>query len=969
MSPLRLTLRSLRSVLSLSLAAGAVAGLSCVPQSAPEGLRSSPPGEGPQVVFQWAEGEALSVPFPNDLLTRADRSASTGRRLNLSTLAPTALAGSLQKDLLAHDGFSAFAPITVAFDAPLDVAALDGRGRPFEADPVLVVALGGQAQPGERVALDFGRGLYPLSVGDVRGYFPFGAHAGEDNLLFETRARGRAVANLRPGGDDPVLDLMDWYERETHTLILRPLEPLKPATTYAVVLTEALKGENGESVRSPFDWVHHMQQREALHLLPEALAQHGRSLDEVAFVWTFTTGSITEELEQMHSGLAGQGGWRWLGERFDPEIYVDRLRAADQAPALLPAASLQRALPALAEVIAPEADLVRWGEALAPVAALVGGSFVAPQFLVEEIALPHQEGRPVIGETARFLPLRALAPQEVGEALVPFWCAVPQATAAHQPPFPVVIYLPDQQRSRADLLLWAGDLAAQGFATCGLDLFGQGVRLAPEQEQALDELTLAGRAPEGSPGRPAPLRRSWQQSRARDLDQDGLVDPDGDTFSIDLVHMRDVQRQRVLEVAQFVRVLRSFDGAQSWESRFAGGSLRGDFDGDGRVDFGGPQVAIHLSGQGMGANTALIAGALDPQIGRVAAVSAGGGYLDLLARSAQPGLREGLWSAALGPLVIGSLSSYGETILSFITPTAGALAGSPIEGAEETLGLPFGRELRMKVGDRVELLNLRTGAVGQTQVDAAGNFRVAVAADAPIGQTLWLAQQRAQQQGRALDEGLLGDPLRLSLIGSDGRRRAIEVFDQAARYLGVDWAAGQPLVALSQGLGLKRQSPQLRRWLATAQILLDPADPVHYMAKLVQDPPEGAQDRGVFLLLTAGDTQVPVSAGLSLSRAAGLIDRAGDDALVAEEAVRSLARVRPLVDVDADWAGAQAAPTLARPQRRRVEGPAGPIVLRQAYLGPEGAHGVGAPGVVVEGDWDAHRALVAEIAAFLSGGE
>ena len=58
------------------------------------------------------------------------------------------------------------------------------------------------------------------------------------------------VPNLYPIDGDPVDDLLPFYERSSKTLLLRPVVPLHEESTYAVVLTERLIGEDGEPIRS-----------------------------------------------------------------------------------------------------------------------------------------------------------------------------------------------------------------------------------------------------------------------------------------------------------------------------------------------------------------------------------------------------------------------------------------------------------------------------------------------------------------------------------------------------------------------------------------------------------------------------------------------------------------------------------------------------------------------------------------------
>lgn len=967
-----------RALLCSGVAAGA---LSCLPQNDPVGLRATPKGSGPRVRFLLDASGGPEAPYPNDVFTRADRTSATGRRLNLSRIASTTLESDLRSALLESDGFSPFAPIEVPFDAPLDLAALDGRGRDPKDDPVLVLALGSGQRFGERVDLDLGRGLFPLSVADPRGYFPDDARGGADNLVFETVDEDRDGdgqfgadedtdadgvfdrPNLRAGGTDPARDLLDYYERETNTLLLRPLEPLQQGTTYAVVLTEALHGADGAPVRSPFDWVHHIEQTDALARLPEALALHGRDLSQVAFVWTFTTQTVTQTLDTLRAGLNGEGVFEALATDYGVEVRVDRLRSAGEAAGILPGAALRAALPALAPVVAPGANVQAWQRDLESVAYLVGGAFVSPDLMVDDDGERAGGVLRAADEDERFRLDLQTGDLTVGRTEVPFWCAVPIPSAGRQPPYPVAIYLPDHQRSRADVLAWAGSMARAGLVSCGLDLFGQGVRLTAAQQAALDAVVFAEGQPEGTPGRPAPLRASWEAARARDLDNDGQPDPDADTFAIDLVHARDIQRQRAVEVAQFVRVLRAFDGVRRWETRFAAGTLAGDFDGDDRVDFGGPGVGIHLTGLGTGANTATLVAGIEPEVSRLAAVSPGGGLTDVVARSAMPGLRERFWAGAFGPLVLGAPGPSGETILSFLAPAGNGLAG----GSE---ALPFGRESRLVAGDRVVLTNLRSSERREGRVDAEGTVRVGVPADAALPTALRLAAQLAMQEGDLLPYTRLGDPLRFEVFERGGRRRRIEAFDQALTYLGITWPVGQALTALSRGLGFRRQTPGLRHWLSNAQVLLDPADPINYAHRLVQRPPPGALNRGALFVLTAGDGAVPVASGLALTRAAGLVDRAADAELVAVDAVRSLARVSPLVDVDNLSSGQTAAdpPKLATPQRREVNLAGGPLVVRHAWLGAEGAHGFGPPGSGSDAEWDGPGALGALVAGFLVDG-
>jgi hypothetical protein len=109
----------------------ALAALSCAPRlgEAPEGLVVGQETAGPRVVFDLDARPLPEIPFPNDLATRPDATSPTGRRLNLSLLGPTLLESTVRAKADRLDGFGTFSPITVRFDAPVDVEDVRTRHR------------------------------------------------------------------------------------------------------------------------------------------------------------------------------------------------------------------------------------------------------------------------------------------------------------------------------------------------------------------------------------------------------------------------------------------------------------------------------------------------------------------------------------------------------------------------------------------------------------------------------------------------------------------------------------------------------------------------------------------------------------------------------------------------------------------------------------------------------------------------
>ena len=935
------------------LAALILAG--CLTDDPPEGLRRTPAGSGPRVVFDLETRPLADLPLPNDVLTRADRDSPTGRRVNLSLVADTELEQALRAQAFQLDGFGTFSAISVRFGAPLDVRALRGVGRPFEADPVLVLDIGEGSSFGERFDLDLGRGHFPLDLPSPDAYFDQDPRAGEGNLIFETVDEDTDGDGELDVGEDTDADgrldrpnsldgeLLTFYERETDTLVLRPLEPLRPGRTYAVVLTDDVVGTDGAPVQSPFEWVHHNRQTEALQRLPQALAKHGLDTDDVAFAWTFTTQSATRDLIELRRGLHGAGPYAVLAEQYPPNVdSVEPLGPLDtREAALLRTPALKDMLRAVLPQTHPGADPEAVAASVEAVDYLVSAHFSGPYLLADDDGhVPRTFGGYPADDDETFRLDEADGEVEATNGTVAFWCTVPKPAAGRRAPYPVVLHAHRFGRSRLDALLLAGTLARWGFATCALDAVGHGVA------------EVAGVRPE--------LRHAIIGPRARDLDNDGRRDPGGDTFSTDLLHSRDMVRQTVLDWLQLVRVLRALDGRRRWNAVGVESDIAGDFDGDGRVDFGGPTARYHMTGIGFGAMVATIAAALDPAIVSVAPISGGGGLTDVAVRSDHQGIPESFVLGAIGPLVVGYPSESATTV-SFLVGDANRL-----RHADDAVrrGLPFATIGPLVPGDRVVLTNLRSGASQPATVNGRGGFRVSVGADALSATELRVREglRPPAMTGTVrlgTTEGV-GDPLQLEVYDVTGRlKRTVDRFETAVVFRGVEFSADQPLVAVASGFGLRRQSPELRRHVQVAQTLLEAADPVNY-ARLLLREPLVAPTR-TLMVLTAGDTEVPVSAGLTLARAAGLLPRDADARLVGAGVARGLARMEPLVDVDDLSEGSDDSGARRLDPPLRLEG------VRIALLDADGTHGFDGP--TPDAAWDGPTYLANLLGRFFATGD
>jgi len=675
------------------------------------GLRRTPQGNGPAVVFDMQARPLPEIPFPNDLATRADPGSPTGRRINASLIAPTRLEHKVRNTIDKLDGFGTFAAISVRFDKPLDldrIAAVRHDDSDRSDDLVLLLNIDhGSPHFGEAAYLDLGRGYFPVTLELPDNYFASDSRRAASNLIFETIDEdldGNGVLdagedtdgdgvldrpNVFPGSaGDPYRDLVDFYERETDTLIIRPIVPLRERTRYAVVLTSRLRGVAGESVRSPFPYINHAQQTADLGSLGAALARHGRDLHDVAFTWSFTTMSIHQDLDALRAGLRGEGVFAHLEQDFPTDAYLHQLRdepkAREKAMYIVRASEIENILLAAGRFILP---LISAGEdALDPllesydfVDYFVSGSFRSPYLLDAP-----DEVWDVDPNTGHLT---------TGEQDVTFWLTVPKEhkhtftdgrVIEYKRPFPVVLYIHGSTSTRLEALGWAGTLGRYGFAVMGIDAVGHGLdfsRVSPELQDLVEQLFASGNK--------IGMYRAIKSDRARDLNGDGWTDSGGDFWSADVFHTRDVIRQTVLDGMQAVRMINSWDGTTRFtarddprpafqlgtpgeQTRCDGGTstdgrmafdgdvncdgtidLAGDFDGDGVVDVGGPGNLIVATGVSLGGIVSSLLASAEPDIVRAAPIAGGGGLGDIAARCLQPGVVEAVFLKLFGPLIVG----------------------------------------------------------------------------------------------------------------------------------------------------------------------------------------------------------------------------------------------------------------------------------------------------------------------------
>ncbi|MBC8072759.1 MAG: hypothetical protein IAG13_30845 [Deltaproteobacteria bacterium] len=919
--------------------------------ASPEGIRSTPDGDGPRVVFDFDRRPLPEIPFPNDLATRPDPSSPTGKRVNASMVAPTEIEATARRRIDELSGWGVYQPISVRFDAPIDLEVIYRRHRDhrdesgadyrFENDAVYVidVTLGSPTylQP---VPLDFGEGNFPVLLRTPQQYWEHDPKSVTHALTFETfeediDGNGRLDPgedidldgvldhpNLHPNEDgradelDPFRDLVSFWEFETNTLIFRPIIPLREKTTYAVVITSRLTDENGEPIRSPFEYVNHAAQTDDILPVLEQLSEYDLSSDDVAFAWSFTTQEATADMVNLRDGLYGEGPLAWIADDFPAELTFLHQMVDDGSP------------DPIGEPNAPAPDNIyvmpgdRLQQVLGPFAQFAFDDFNidAPDQLVvnHDFYAYHVSGRfraPRLLDLvktgtldARAWPADLLDPSlrsEIDSHEVQFWCAIPKPEFKADPnkPAPVVLYAHGYTSNKLEQLGLALH-AKFGIAGCSIDAVLHGVDLPADTAGTVANLLKIY-------GLGAAFT-ALSENRMEDMDGDGDLDVGGEFFTGYMFRTRDNLRQSLLDWMTLVRLIRSFGSTQMIDvNRDGQTELLGDFDADGAIDIGGRDAVFFASGTSLGGLLSSLLAGVEPAVVAAAPISGGAGLVDLSIRSEQGGVVEALMLRMLGPTVIGEPNDMGETRIYQLVPNGnqdaryevayrtGIAPGNVVRlsnlrtgvahcarvmpatappGYENYVG--YGSTANCSVNDGNGCRSCAEGTEGTYACDLAGSFRVSVPSDR-------------------------GDPLKLEVFADDslvevvGDERDCFVEDGTVPvvapvedievpgfvYRRTTYATGQPLVALEDGYGFQRGTPMMRRFLGIAQMVVEPADPAVYAVHYSTDPLSFRENGESFVkaptnvmnVVTVGDPNVPVNTGVAIAKVAGFIELSKPD--------------------------------------------------------------------------------------------
>lgn len=843
---------SIASLACLSLLGGCISPL-------PSSLGDSLSGSGPVVRFDAYHQPFPDIPLPNDFATVYDASSPTHRRLNASILdGTTAWERATRAELDKLSGWGTLSAITVGFESPIDPEVIYARhiasNLDFSDDAVLVIDVTpGSPDYCQAVPLDLGQGNYPQVLADQQQFDSDPRATLQTAIFEETEEDVNGNGVFDPGEDtdsDGVFDhpntrdgkpgspRLEFYERETNTLIMKPMVPMREKTTYAVVLTKRLTAPGGAPIRSPFDGINDISQSRALAPLPSCLPQYGLAVDDVAFTWSFTTQDLSSDYQAVRDGLYGVGPLASVGSQFPAQITtLDDVRDAAAGvtntkilpgdiftPVMLELVGLTAATPSEVKII---------GATMRAVDFVVGGVIDSPQFFARNDA--NGKPLPFYDQTWDL----AAPPRSEG---VPFWMFVPKNRKG---PAPVAVFIHGLGGSKFDGAIFAGLMASYGIATLSFDAPSHGLALsAAEQQAAMIAFQNAGFSG---------LAKTVLRGRAVDRNNDGVADSGADYFTGYVFHTRDMVRQTMVDLMQIVRTLRAFDGKTTWAfdpAHKGAPGLAGDFDGDGVVDVGGT-APIQLLGGSLGGITTALASGLEPAIDATVAILPGGMLSEIGPRATLSPVRDGVMLRVLGPIFYGSGGKIMERINDAVNSDVTlAIADLPA----------------VTPGDTVVLHDLSNATYRCGAVQPSGTFRVAASMDE--GDALEL---------RFYHGPLPTQPLEGCVEPTDAAPYAdITALGQDVKLDGRTLAKGTPLTAFTDGFGERRSTPDLRRFLGLAQIALEPADPMNWApywdgTRTMSYGTGETVHTNVMLMPSNGDPVVVVDTGIALGRAAGFV--------------------------------------------------------------------------------------------------
>ena len=312
----------------------------------------------------------------------------------------------------------------------------------------------------------------------------------------------------------------------------------------------------------------------------------------------------------------------------------------------------------------------------------------------------------------------------------------------------------------------------------------------------------------------------------------------------------------------------------------------------------------------------------------------GAGLTDISSRLGQGGLAEAVVLPVTGPYVVGCLPVDGHQrplkegeVSKSCLPNTKDQANLPKSFQFDDLVLGYFLHDRAKFraravgtisgvrpGDKVVVRNVDKGLERSAHVNARGHFRIGIPADA-----LWPVERRSllgltdDDYGPAApfaDTPKLGDRMTFTVYegDTDKVRGSLDAFAWQVEFQGTTYAEKAPLVALQEGLGYQRNTPDFRQFFQIASHAIAQADPAvwaqHYFLYPIEAPydPNWWPGRMHALVMpTIGDHNVPVATGVALGRTSGLLGSwVKDPNLPAEQGWRAIFSPDPRYGVSVD---------------------------------------------------------------------
>ncbi len=819
-----------------------------------QSIRETPQGDGPTIVYAPMERPDSLTFFPTDLATRRIDNETTGRQINISQDRDLHVAHHLRSQLNRLDGFGVASTIAIPFEKPLDLASVtEGSIRLFNVSPRSV-------HFGEEVALDLQGTAYPRSF-RPRGVFPYDLLEDFPDLFF---------GELNGFEEERIQN----YEVETNTLLVQPYFPLREQTTYAVVLTETLKGEDGEPIRSPFPWVHHAAEYATLKPITQWIDP-----EDIAFTWSFTTRSVTPIPIAIRDGLDGIGPLGWLRELYPGKWLTFQDLNINDAPE---------------DPEDRDHPFIMDGEflptALASVGALAGGGLESITFehvdyalfgTFESVNVRDEEDHAIWAD----LKAGTIAhkPSEVG-----FLLTVPKTTEEFQPPFRVMLYNHGSRTSRLEQILMANDFSRAGIAVISIDAAGHGpfggdLRAIVEREAAdyppelvsllagsIAQSFLGGEYDYSDKDLDAILndleenglwKAMFVTGRAEDHDGDGLLLSGDNYFVPNPFALSSAGFQTVVDNLVLFRILSRLspdaipgpgidDPQNADEEDILAYMHAGDFNADGILDVGGPDGKFSTMGTSMGAFHASILLPLEPGITTGVSNVGGGGITEIMLRSSLAEAIDPIMTEPLGPIIVGCpVPRESEEEEEELLPVEVALTWNnwsvrcrdiaTIEFAEKASNMS---RIPVIPGGSVTLTNPRLAGTGENDTRT-----VPIAEDGGFG---------------------------LGIAADKGDELLMEVRDKDDNVV-----LTKTIIALMEGSGHSRNTPRFRRLVGTAQSAIDLMEPLAWARHIVREPLPGSKPNNVLHLATTGDITVPFSSMLAWDRAVGLLGEEPETAI------------------------------------------------------------------------------------------